>query len=94
MGDTHNDPTDYARTTLQHAGIGLKDNFFWPGLILLTVALLGTIATVVVAAYRDYQWLGATVLIAVLGTIAGALWLFTERRHVTRIDEASTRLRE
>ena len=35
MGDTHDDPTDHSRTTQPHAGIAVKDNFFWPGLILL-----------------------------------------------------------
>ena len=42
MGDTHHDPTDHSRTTQPHAGIAMKDNFFWPGLILLAVAVFGT----------------------------------------------------
>ena len=32
MGDTHHDPSDHSRTTQPHAGIVMKDNFFWPGL--------------------------------------------------------------
>lgn len=86
MGDTHDDPSDHCRTTQPHAGITVKDNFFWPGLILLVVAMLGVISTVAVAAYRHYEWLSATVLIAVLGAVAGALWIAVEYRRVSRID--------
>ena len=86
MGDTHDDPTDHFRTTQPHAGITVKDNFFWPGLILLGVATFGLISTAAEAAYRHYEWLSTTVLIAVLGVIAGALWLVVELRRVTRID--------
>ena len=88
MGDTHHDPTDHSRTTQPHAGITMKDNFFWPGLILLAVAVSGMISTVAAAAYRHYEWLATTGLVAVLGTVAGALWFVMERRRVTRIDEA------
>ena len=87
MGDTHHDPTDHSRTTQPHAGIAMKDNFFWPGLILLAVAVFGMISTAAAAAYRHYEWLATTVLIAVLGTVAGALWLVVEHRRVTRIEE-------
>ena len=86
MGDTHDDPTDHARTTQPHAGIAMKDNFFWPGLILLAVATFGLISTAAAAAYRHYEWLSTTVLIAVLGAVAGALWLVMEHRRVTRIE--------
>jgi uncharacterized membrane protein len=86
MGDTHDDPTDQSRTTQPHAGITVKDNFFWPGLILLVVAMFGLISTAAAAAYRHYEWLSTTVLIAVLGAVAGALWLAVEYRRVTRID--------
>jgi hypothetical protein len=87
MGDRHHDPTDHFRTTQPHAGFTMKDNLYWPGFILLTVALGGMIGTAVVAAYRHYEWLPTTVLIAVLGTLAGALWFVVESRRVTRIDE-------
>lgn len=87
MGDRHHDPTDYFRTTQPHAGITMKDNFFWPGFILLAVAFFGMISTAAAAAYRHYEWLATTGLIAVLGTVAGALWLVVERRRVNRIDE-------
>ncbi len=87
MGDTHHDPTDHSRTTQPHAGITMKDNFFWPGLILLAVSAFGMISTAVAAAYRHYEWLATTVLIAVLGAIAGALWIAVEQRRVTRIEE-------
>jgi uncharacterized membrane protein len=86
MGDTHDDPTDHSRTTQPHAGIAMKDNFFWPGLILLVVAMFGLISTAATAAYRHYEWLSTTVLIAVLGAVAGALWLVMEHRRVTRIE--------
>ena len=86
MGDTHHDPTDHSRTTQPHAGIAMKDNFFWPGLILLAVAVFGLISTAAAAAYRHYEWLATTLLIAVLGTVAGALWLVVEHRRVTRIE--------
>ncbi|OBH97750.1 UsfY protein [Mycobacterium sp. E2733] len=64
----------------------MKDNFIWPGLVLLIVAMFGLISTAAAAAYRHYEWLSTTVLIAVLGTVAGALWLVMEDRRVTRID--------
>ncbi len=86
MGDTHDDPSDHCRTTQPHAGITVKDNFFWPGLILLVVAMFGVISTAAVAAYRHYEWLSTTVLIAVLGAVAGALWIAVEYRRVSRID--------
>src|ERR1700739_576044 len=86
MGDTHDDPTDHARTTQPHAGIAVKDNFFWPGLIFLAVATFGLISTAGVAAYRHYEWLSTSALINVLGAVAGALWLVKELRRVTCID--------
>jgi 4-amino-4-deoxy-L-arabinose transferase-like glycosyltransferase len=86
MGDTHDDPTDHSRTTQPHAGIVLKDNFFWPGLILLAVATLALIGTAAAAAYRHYEWLSTTVFIALLGTVTGALWFVVENRRVTRIE--------
>lgn len=86
MGDTHDDPTDHSRTTQPHAGIVMKDNFFWPGLILLVVSMFGLIATVAAAAYRRYEWLSASVLIAALGAIAGALWFIMENRRVSRVE--------
>jgi 4-amino-4-deoxy-L-arabinose transferase-like glycosyltransferase len=86
MGDTHDDPTDHSRTTQPHAGIAMKDNFFWPGLILLVISMFGLISTAATAAYRHYEWLSTTVLIAVLGAVAGALWLVMENRRVARIE--------
>jgi hypothetical protein len=65
----------------------MKDNLFWPGFILLAVALSGVIGALIAAAYRHYEWLPTTVLVAVLGTVAGALWFVVEYRRVTRIDE-------
>jgi uncharacterized membrane protein YcjF (UPF0283 family) len=87
MGDTHHDPTDHSRTTQPHAGWAMKDNFFWPGLILLAVSAFGMISTAVAAAYRHYEWLNATVLIAVLGAVAGALWIVVEHRRVISIEK-------
>jgi hypothetical protein len=86
MGDTHDDPTDHSRTTQPHAGIVMKDNFFWPGLILLAVSMFGLISMAAAAAYRHYEWLSASMLIAVLGAVAGALWFVMENRRVTRIE--------
>ena len=87
MGDRHHDPSDHFRTTQPHAGITMKDNLFWPGFILLIVALGGMIGTAAVAAYGHYEWLPTTVLVSVLATVAGALWFVVELRRVTRIDE-------
>ena len=86
MGDRHHDPSDHFRTTQPHAGITMKDNLFWPGFILLAVALFGVISALA-AAYRHYEWLPTTVLITVLATVAGALWFVVEHRRVSRIDE-------
>lgn len=87
MGDTHHDPTDYSRTTQPRAGIVMKDNFFWPGLILMIVAVFGVISTVGVAAYQHYEWVNTTILITVLASLAGALWFVVERRRVTGIEQ-------
>lgn len=87
MGDRHHDPTDHFRTTQPHAGITMKDNLFWPGFILLTVAFFGLISTAVAASYQHDEWFPATGLISVLGIAAGTLWLVVERRRVVRIDE-------
>jgi len=86
MRDKYRDPTDHSRTTQPHAGMAMKDNFFWPGLILLAVAAIALVSTAVAAAYRHYEWLSTTVLITVLGAVAGALWFVVENRHVTRIE--------
>lgn len=87
MGDRHHDPSDHYRTTQPHAGLSMKDNLFWPGLILLTIAVLAMIFTAAAAGYHHGEWLPTTGLIAVLGTVAGALWLLAEYRRVIRIDE-------
>jgi uncharacterized membrane protein YqjE len=56
-------------------------------LILLAVSAFGMICTAAAAAYRRYEWLTTTVLIAVLGALAGALWIVVENRRVTHIEE-------
>lgn len=92
MGDRHHDPTDHFRTTQPHAGMTMKDNLLWPGLILLAVGVSGMISTAAVAAYGHYEWLAVTVLVAGLGTVAGALWCVMELRRVARIDEQVRRI--
>jgi hypothetical protein len=87
MGDTHHDPTDHSRTAQPHAGLAMKDNFFWPGLILLAVSAFGMISTAVAAAYRHYEWINTTVLITALGALAGALWIGVEHRRVISIEK-------
>ncbi len=87
MGTTHHNPTDHHRTTQPRAGITMKDNFYWPGLILLAVSAAGMMATVAVAAYGHYEWIYSTVLIAVLGVVAGAMWIVVENRRVVRLEE-------
>lgn len=86
MGDTHRDPTDRHRTTHPRAGLTMKDNFFWPGFILLGVALSGIIATVAAAAYQHYEWLTTMALIALLATVAATLWFVLELRRVTLLE--------
>jgi uncharacterized membrane protein YqjE len=56
-------------------------------LILLAVSAFGMICTAAAAAYRHYEWLTTTTLIAVLGAVAGALWIVVENRRVTHIEE-------
>jgi uncharacterized membrane protein YqjE len=56
-------------------------------LILLAVSAFGMICTAAAAAYRHYEWLTTTTLIAVLGAVAGALWIVVEQRRVTHIEE-------
>ncbi|ORW82583.1 UsfY protein [Mycobacterium shimoidei] len=65
----------------------MKDNFFWPGFILLAVGVIGMIGTTVAAAYRQYEWFGTAALVAVLGVVAGTLWFLVEVRRVTGLDE-------
>ncbi|WP_232006961.1 protein UsfY [Mycobacterium sp. 1245805.9] len=87
MSDRHRDPTDHFRTTQPHAGFSMKDNLYWPGFILFLVAIGGMISTTAAAAYGHYEWVATTGLVAVLGTIAGALWFVVEHRRVSHIDE-------
>ena len=87
MGDRHHDPSDHFRPTQPHAGFTMKDNLYWPGFILLIVAFAGMITTTAAAAYGHHEWPPTTVLVAALGTVAGALWFVVELRRVTRIDE-------
>ena len=87
MGDRHRDPTDHYRTTQPHAGITMKDNLYWPGYILLAVAMFGMIFTAAAAGYQHGEWLPTTVLVSVLGIVAGALWLVVEHRRVIRLDD-------
>jgi uncharacterized membrane protein YcjF (UPF0283 family) len=87
MGDRHHDPSDHYRTTQPHAGLSMKDNLFWPGLILLTIAVLAMIFTAAAAGYHHDEWLPTTALIAVLATVAAVLWLVVEYRRVNGIDE-------
>ncbi len=87
MGDRHKDPTDHFRTTQPHAGFTMKNNLYWPGFILLAIAVSGMISATAAAAYGHYEWLATTGLVAVLGTVAGALWFVLENRRVTSIDE-------
>jgi len=87
VGDRHRDPTDHYRTTQPHAGITMKDNLYWPGYILLAVAMFGMIFTAAAAGYQHGEWLPTTVLVSVLGIVAGALWLVVEHRRVIRLDE-------
>ena len=86
MGDTHHDPCDHSRTHQAHTGITMKDNFYWPGLFLLALGVLGMIATVAAAAYRHHEFIATTGLVAVVATLAGAFWLVVERRRVLRIE--------
>jgi hypothetical protein len=65
----------------------MKDNFYWPGLILLAVSAAGMMASVAVAAYEHYEWLYSTVLIAVLAAVAGAMWIVIENRRVLKLEE-------
>jgi len=44
------------------------------------------ITTVAAAAYGRSEWVTSTVVIAVLGLIAGALWFVVEHRRVRLID--------
>ena len=87
MGDTHFDPTDHARTHHAHAGLTMKDTYFWPGLLLLAIGVIGMIGTVAAAAYRHHEWIATTALVAGIATVAGALWLIVERRRVIRNEE-------
>ncbi|RUP05903.1 MAG: UsfY protein [Mycobacterium sp.] len=90
MGDTHRDPSDRYRTTQPRAGLTLKDNLLWPGLILFAVAVAGLICTVALAAYGHQDWVMTTVVISALATLAGALWFVVELRYVTHIEKRWT----
>jgi hypothetical protein len=87
MGDTHHDPLDHAHTTHGRYGITMKDNFYWPGLLLLALGVLGMIGTVAAAAYGHHEFIAITGLVAACATLAGAAWMVFERRRVRRIEE-------
>ncbi|MCA2241256.1 UsfY protein [Mycobacterium sp. WUMAC-067] len=65
----------------------MKDNFFWPGFILLGVALSGIIASLAVAAYHHYEWLTTMAIIALLATVAATLWFVVELRRVALLED-------
>lgn len=64
----------------------MKDNFFWPGFILLGVAVSGIIASLTVAAYQHYEWLSTVAIIALLAIVAATLWFVVELRRVTLLE--------
>lgn len=65
----------------------MKENFFWPGFMLLGVALSGIIASLAVAAYHHYEWLTTMAIIALLATVAATLWFVVELRRVTLLED-------
>jgi multisubunit Na+/H+ antiporter MnhB subunit len=88
MGDdSSRDPIDPARTTRQHAGESMKNGANAPGLALLAA---GVIATVVCLASMatGHTSVGVTAaLIALLGYVAGAVWLVVAHRRVRAVEQ-------
>jgi hypothetical protein len=87
MADTSPDPVDHARTTRQHAGESMKNGANAPGLALLAAGVIATVVCLAAMAtgYTSVAVLAA--LIAILGYIAGAVWLTVAHRRVRAIEQ-------
>lgn len=87
MTDTSPDPVDHARTTRQHAGESMKNGANAPGLALLAAGVIATVVCLAAMAtgYTSVAVLAA--LIAILGYIAGAVWLTVAHRRVRAIEQ-------
>jgi hypothetical protein len=75
MAEASHDPVDHARTTRQHAGESMKNGANAPGLALLAAGVIATVVSLasVATGYDSVAVIAA--LIAVLGYVAGAVWL-------------------
>jgi multisubunit Na+/H+ antiporter MnhB subunit len=87
MGDDSHDPIDHARTTRQHAGESMKNGANAPGLALLAAGVIATVVCLASLA-TGHTSVGVTAaLIAVLGYLAGAVWLAIAHRRVRAVEQ-------
>ena len=87
MADASRDPVDHARTTRQHAGESMKNGANAPGLALLAAGVIATVVCLasVATGYDSVAVIAA--LIAVLGYVAGAVWLMVAHRRVRAVEQ-------
>jgi protein-S-isoprenylcysteine O-methyltransferase Ste14 len=87
VGDASPDPVDHARTTRQHAGESMKNGANAPGLALLAAGVIATVVCLTSLA-TGYNSVAVTAaLIAVLGYVAGAVWLVIAHRRVRAVEQ-------
>jgi hypothetical protein len=87
MADTSPDPVDHARTTRQHAGESMKNGANAPGLALLAAGVIATVVCLAAMATGYDSVAVVAALIAILGYIAGAVWLAVAHRRVRAIEQ-------
>jgi hypothetical protein len=87
MTDTSHDPVDHARTTRQHAGESIKNGANAPGLALLAAGVIATVVCLAAMATGYGSVAVGAALIAILGYIAGAVWLTVAHRRVRAIEQ-------
>jgi hypothetical protein len=87
MSGAPSDPVDHARTTRQHAGESMKNGANAPGLALVAAGVIATVICLVSLATGHDSAAVSTALIAVLGCIAGAVWLVVAHRRVRAVEQ-------
>ena len=89
MARNAHDPVDHARTTRQHAGESMKHGANVPGLALLAAGVIATVICLASLATGEGDGSVGVIagLIAVLGYVAGAVWLAVAHRRVRAVEQ-------
>jgi hypothetical protein len=86
MGDTHHDPVDHSRTTQPHAGESMIDIFWFPGLILMALGVVGLAGIVAALAYGHHELLMTFGAVAAGAMVLGGLLIGMEHHRVKRVE--------